>query len=591
MRRRRRRWVVGGLLLAVVAVAAWGGLLAWQAYAAYGHLRTAEDQITQLQAQVASGDAQATRATTEELREETAAARDAVHGPHWSVAAALPVVGRNVSAVQKVTEALDDVASGTADDLAEVTGVVDPADLLPVEGRIRLAPIRQATPHVAAIHEVVADADAHLADIDVAGLVGPLRGPVGDLVDTVDQLAYVTGAVATAGELMPSMLGADGPRHYLLLEQNNAEPRALGGYAGAVVLLRADDGRIELVQQRTGGSFGELARPALELTPAERALYGTQLARFMGNVTATPDFPRAARLAREIWRRDTGRTVDGVASIDPYTLQQVLAATGPVTMPDGREVGGDNAVQVLLNDVYKDILIRREQDEFFAQAAAAAFAKVVSGAGDRSGTAEALSDAAQQGRLMLWSSRPAEQKVIAGTAVSGVLRGSKGDAPLVGVYLHDRSAAKIAYYEQVRVVAEPTVCDSDGVRRLDVTVTLRSDAPADAASLPPVLTGGGRAVKPGSVRTEVYVYAPEGGMVEGFDAAVGPDLVRTYVHDGLHVATHEVTLAPGGTAELTFDVSVPPRLHGDAQLRVTPGPTDGQFAGSVTTCAGAVTSE
>ena len=35
------------------------------------------------------------------------------------------------------------------------------------------------------------------------------------------------------------------------------------------------------------------------LSTGERALYGTQLGRFMQNVTGTPDFPRAAQLASE----------------------------------------------------------------------------------------------------------------------------------------------------------------------------------------------------------------------------------------------------------------------------------------------------
>ena len=80
--------------------------------------------------------------------------------------------------------------------------------------------------------------------------------------------------VARATRILPSVLGADGPRRYLVLVQNNSEPRSLGGLAGSVIELRANRGRIELVGQETGGSFGDFGKSVLPLSKGERALYG-----------------------------------------------------------------------------------------------------------------------------------------------------------------------------------------------------------------------------------------------------------------------------------------------------------------------------
>lgn len=43
---------------------------------------------------------------------------------------------------------------------------------------------------------------------------------------------------------------------------------------------------------------------------------------------------------------------DGVIAIDPLFLQNMLAVTGGVTMPDGSVLDGTNTAQTLLNIVY-----------------------------------------------------------------------------------------------------------------------------------------------------------------------------------------------------------------------------------------------
>jgi hypothetical protein len=65
----------------------------------------------------------------------------------------------------------------------------------------------------------------------------PLIGVVGTAVDRADDLfSSVSTAVDTlsrTSRLLPDMLGRNGPRTYLVLVQNNAEWRSLGGIAGA----------------------------------------------------------------------------------------------------------------------------------------------------------------------------------------------------------------------------------------------------------------------------------------------------------------------------------------------------------------------
>ena len=129
---------------------------------------------------------------------------------------------------------------------------------------------------------------------------------------------------------MPSMLGGDEPRTYLVLNQNTAEQRVLGGIPGSILLVRAERGRVTLVDSYTAADVGYFDRPVLPLTPAEKTLHGATLGQYVANVTDVPNFPRSARLAQAMWKKRHGTEVDGVLATDPYALQLILRAIGPV---------------------------------------------------------------------------------------------------------------------------------------------------------------------------------------------------------------------------------------------------------------------
>ena len=72
-------------------------------------------------------------------------------------------------------------------------------------------------------------------------------------------------ASATAFDLLPEMLGKDGPRRYLLLIQNNAEIRATGGIPGSIAVLRSDHGKITMGFQGGPSDLGAFVKPAAKL--------------------------------------------------------------------------------------------------------------------------------------------------------------------------------------------------------------------------------------------------------------------------------------------------------------------------------------
>ena len=256
----------------------------------------------------------------------------------------------------------------------------------------------------------------------------------------------------------------------------------------------------------------------------------------------------------------------------------MLGATGALDLPDGRTLTAQNAVQLLLNTVYLELEDPADQDAFFGATADRVFDAVVTGRGGSAATVEALARSAGEGRLMVWSAHPGEQALLAGTALSGELTGSRGDSPVVGVYLNDGTAAKMGYYLRTDVAARTVRCLPGGGQQVAVTVTLTSTAPADAASLPPYLTGAGLVVPAGQVRTNVLLYAPDGGRVESVRQGDADAGVFAQHHDGLAVVGKTVELGPGDSVQLDYDVVTGIYHTGAPVLRTTP-----MTAGNVTT--------
>jgi Protein of unknown function (DUF4012) len=554
------------LLVAFVATVAWIGVDGQHARA---DLRSAASQVRVLQAQVARGDRLAGGATLRSLQKHAAAARSSTHGPQWTAGRALPWLGPNIHAVQTVSEVIDDLALKAMPALVNATSLVDPSTLAPVRGRVDLAPLVKAAPQVELANAQVQTGLRRLDAVSPYGLAGPVSAPLADLRTKVGKLALTTATAARSVRLLPPMLGSKGPREYLLLVQNNAEPRATGGIPGAVVRLRADNGAVKVVEQRSGNSLKALT-PVLPLTTAEEALFGEELATDMRDVTFTPDFPRSGQLARAIWRKQVGGNIDGVLSVDPGTLSALLGATGPVALPTGQLLTAQNAIPLLLNTMYLNIADPVKQDAVFASTASSVFDAVLAGQGDPAKAVGALAQAAREGRFMVWSAHEDEQALLAGTVLSGDLVGVRGKSPVIGVFLNDGTAAKIGYYLHTNVVARTTACRPDGSQAMTVRVTLRSTAPKNAAQLPKYITGGGNIIPAGEFRTNVLLYPPKGGMVNSVRASSGPPGVFSQNHNGLAVIGKTVQLRPGSQVVIDYDILTGKGQRGIPTLRVTP---------------------
>jgi hypothetical protein len=170
---------------------------------------------------------------------------------------------------------------------------------------------------------------------------------VSTLLERLDRYRPWFETAVDGALLAPGLLGADGPRTYLIIAQNNHELRATGGFISGVGEVRTEDGRLSLLGFDDSYAVDSLQVPH-ELTPLDfQRVLGGQL-WFFRDANWDADFPTSAQRALDIYARDRGVQGDGVITLDLSALQLLVGAVGSLQVEDIPDpVTRDNVLQVV----------------------------------------------------------------------------------------------------------------------------------------------------------------------------------------------------------------------------------------------------
>jgi hypothetical protein len=564
--RRPLRPVRFSLLVLLGIVLLLGLWVGWQAWQVSRDLGAAADDAQALQVAVEGGDDASTTAALARLQDNSAKAAERTSGNTWSLLTHLPSFGDDARAVRVASQVIEDLS----DDIEPLTSMAtDLEAVLPRNGRVPLAAVTALQDPVSRGEAAFRRADERLSAEDSSGFVEPLKSKYRDLAELVSAAASGLASADTALEVMPAMLGQDGPRTYLLVFQNNAEIRATGGLPGAVSLVKADDGKVRMTRQVATNTIAKTAEPILPLTEAEYSIHDNLLGTYFIDSNFTADFPRSAELMKAHWENVYDDEIDGVLSLDPVSLSYILEATGPVRVDD-LELTSANVVDELLHRAYLRMPDPVAQDEFFRQVARSVFDRVSSGVGSPEGLIRALGRGADEHRLYVHSFSDSEQEPLAGTAVAGELVYDPAAPPQVGFYINDATGAKMSYFLRYDVQVDATYCRGSA-QGLSGEAHLTSAAPEDADKLPPYITGAGKyGTKPGSQTVLVNLYAPVGGTVTDVELNGEVLRIRPVTENGRPVALLVLALPPSFTVDLSWRMTTGPGQIGDTEVSVTP---------------------
>ena len=430
----------------------------------------------------------------------------------WDVLSKLPVLGDDVEGLQVLSTTVDDVAN---EGLAPLADSLDRLDEVSSDGRVDVDVVRSMQDPVASANEVIGAASREVNGLDSDGFIGPLRTRYERYADILDDAASSLASADTAVRVLPDMVGADGPRDYLLLFQNNAEIRATGGMPGSWAQIHAEDGQLEMTQQGTATDFPHTDEPVLPLTDEEVEIYGEEIGTYFQDPGFAPDFPRAAELWRAHWDGKFPDTpIDGVLALDPVGMSYLLGGTGPVAgrgRHPHRGQPGRGAAQPAVPGAGR----RRPRTQLFQDAARAIFDAVTGDLASPVDFVDGLSRATREGRFLVGPFDEEDAEILAGSTSSASSAPTRPKTPYVDIGLNDATGSKMSYYLRSQAEIESSSCMDDR-QQLDAALKLgQVITPEAAAKLPESVTGGGNhGTEPGSQLVVVRLYGPVGGTIE-----------------------------------------------------------------------------
>ncbi len=581
-----RFWIPVGILLLLLVLVVVGLLIGKPIYdramSAKSSLEQAIPLATTAKNQILAGDNEGAKATAAQLATLTADARDQTDDGTWKSLESVPFVGPNLHAVRTAAVVTDDLVTGA---LTPATNLSLKA-LTPVDGAINIAAITDMQAAVTRAADAVEKAAADLGSIDHDSLIPQVEGALTQLTDAVDEMQPLVGPAKEIIGILPTALGAEAPRNYLMVFQNNAESRGTGGNPAAIVMITADQGRISITQQASSADFKNgRPEPVIALNPETEDLYGSKIGRYVMDTTLSPDFTETAGLIRAFWAESFGTPVDAVVSFDPVALSYLLAATGPTVInPPSVEIDGstyqvidqpieltsENAVSLLLSQVYSLVPEPQLQDAFFAAAASSIFDGLLSGKADTKALLDSLTKAVDEGRLMYAPSAEAEVELVADSRLSGRLPTDNAESTIVGVYVNDVTEGKLDYYMQLDVTAASTQCTTPDAPVFSTSATLTNTIAADQAAALADYVAPGRFFTKGTIGTDLVLYGPVGATAATVTIDGQTAQATVLPHLGRPAVKVPVQNTPGQTHTVEATFTATAGEYGPLDIQHTP---------------------
>jgi hypothetical protein len=207
---------------------------------------------------------------------------------------------------------------------------------------------------------------------------------VSSLLERLDRYRPWFETAVDGALLAPGLLGADGPRTYLIIAQNNHELRATGGFISGVGEARTEEGRLSLLSFDDSYAVDSLQVPH-ELTPQDfQRVLGGQL-WFFRDANWDADFPTSAQRALEIYAGDRGVKGHGVLTLDLSALQLLVDAVGPLHVEGISDPVTQDNVQQVVQAKWAQPTTGSDQEwymhrkDFMGQIASAAMDRLIAG--------------------------------------------------------------------------------------------------------------------------------------------------------------------------------------------------------------------
>ena len=576
--RKRRRvwpWVVGILTIVVLTLAA-VGVMGFQLFKQAKQVQAHENSAIAMLSKFSSGDAETLANAGDilpQIAHETQQAQDIAHGGLWNTAAKMPFIGSDISTVQGMTAAINDIVQDSIPQFVNVLKTLNDAQIANGDNGVNLQPIIDA---VEPLKKANASFQQQVRDYDALPTpsISMIRSAYDKGETQLNDLADRVNALSNTFQILPTLLGDGQQRTYAVMAMTPSEMRSSGGLIGSVGDLTTSNGTVHIGDFRSNGDYlpygigdhsADMKRVFTDEGPLHMSFDIRDLAVF-------PNTADSAVAMQSVWNRTPwgqGVPLDGVIMVDPVFLQQLIAINGNVTLPDGTVLTGENTAEFLMNTVYQKYP-ENETDVLFGVVAGQAMKSMFShmDMGKLYKTGEMLGTMAKGRHFTMYAFDERAEQGIQAAGFTGQIPSSETN-PSVGIYLTEQNPSKMGWYIKREAKIQRVNCDDGDLYHVEFMVhnTMTED---EAKTLPMYITGN-NSNNTGKAMEKILFYAPQGGSISNLMQLGGKvDAVKETTIDGVNTYETYVQVNPGQIATFTFDVRVSTKATAPLTIDQTP---------------------
>ncbi|HBY73367.1 MAG TPA: hypothetical protein DEG44_01610, partial [Candidatus Kerfeldbacteria bacterium] len=334
------------------------------------------------------------------------------HNPYVS-AENLLIAGEQLSAAGEDMA----FAFNLVQELAQQSDTMQPSDIF-VAAHSAFRPV---LPRLERANLALAEVDSTTVSGDYAAAITSAQMAVPLITASMMQLQQLSESLVT-------LLGHNEPKRYLVIFQNNRELRATGGFIGSFALVDINNGRVSSIEIPGGGPYdlmGNLTEQVVSPQPMHLVNSKWQLQ----DANWWPDFPTSAQKIQWFYTHSGGASVDGVITLTPDVIEQMLEITGPIAMPEyDTTVTTENFYAITQQQAERKYDDTRESKKFIADMTPRLLDKLFSvDAKTLLPVMQVVYDGLQQKNILVYFNDPYLQNEFSQNGWTGEIKQTSGD--------------------------------------------------------------------------------------------------------------------------------------------------------------------
>lgn len=248
--------------------------------------------------------------------------------------------------------------------------------------------------------EKLAEANSHLSMVDTNTLPVQYREGVEQIRVSLNGLEDFLRGISGHFPAILELLGDRYPHRYLILLQNDTESRPTGGFIGSLMIVDVNDGVITRADFHDVYQYdGQLHEP-IE-APEDIAMITDEWRLRDSNYS--PDFALSAEKAAWFLQKSKGPSVDTVIAVNQSAVADLLAAIGPLSIPELQSELDANNFQLVLSYLVESKYYGEDNPKVIVSRVVEAFKNKIMGLTDPQPLLDALLAEIRDQKILFYS--------------------------------------------------------------------------------------------------------------------------------------------------------------------------------------------